>query len=349
MDQPFVVGSVSSGEREIPQIRSDWTYSDRFGAVKTRWAVGRMRYAVVPGLYALGDPDPSSPVLVSANYKLSFDHLRRAAKGLDSWVLVLDTLGINVWCAAGKGTFGTDELVMQIESVQLATVVNHRKIIVPQLGAPGVAAHLVAKRSKFRVIWGPVLAEDLPAFLDADCRATAEMRRKRFQIRERATLIPVELVATIKPLAVVLPIAIALAGFGGGGNGYLDRVLTGGSMAVLAILAGVIAGAALTPLVLPWLPGRAFSLKGAVAGLPIVLGALFLGVDLPVILGNRLEFISWLLIGTSVSAFLAMNFTGASTFTSLSGVRREMKLAVPAQILVTIFGLCLGLAGRLME
>ena len=92
-----------------------------------------------PGLYALGAPAPDSPVFVSANYTLSFDALRSALRGIDGYLLVLDTKGINVWCAAGKGTFGTDELVARIEATRLAEVVRHRRLILPQLGAPGVA------------------------------------------------------------------------------------------------------------------------------------------------------------------------------------------------------------------
>jgi CO dehydrogenase/acetyl-CoA synthase gamma subunit (corrinoid Fe-S protein) len=69
---------------------------------------------------------------------------------------VLDTQGINVWCAAGKGTFGTDELVHRIEATQLHDVVRHRVLILPQLGAPGVAAHDVKKRSGFTIEYGPV-------------------------------------------------------------------------------------------------------------------------------------------------------------------------------------------------
>ena len=50
-----------------------------------------MRYSVAPGLYAVGAPDRESDVLVTANYKLSFDTLRRELKGFNAWVLVLDT------------------------------------------------------------------------------------------------------------------------------------------------------------------------------------------------------------------------------------------------------------------
>ncbi len=149
-----------------------------------------MGYTIDPGLYALGNPDQSSPVLVTANYKLTFDRLRQALPKLDAWVLVLDTKGINVWCAAGKGTFGTGELVERIRLADLERVVNHRELILPQLAGPGVSAHQVKKLSGFKVIYGPIRAGDLPAFLDAGCKATPEMRRKTFTIWERAALDP---------------------------------------------------------------------------------------------------------------------------------------------------------------
>ena len=52
-----------------------------------------MKYTVDPGLYALGSPAADAPVCVTANYKMSFDHLRRALAGRDAWILVLDTKG----------------------------------------------------------------------------------------------------------------------------------------------------------------------------------------------------------------------------------------------------------------
>jgi len=92
-------------------------------------------------------------VFISANYKLSFDYLRRSLNGINAWVLVPDTKGINVWCAAGKGTFGTHELVKRITGAQLGRVVRHRCLIVPQ-GSPGIAAHAVLREKGFRVSYG---------------------------------------------------------------------------------------------------------------------------------------------------------------------------------------------------
>jgi CO dehydrogenase/acetyl-CoA synthase gamma subunit (corrinoid Fe-S protein) len=126
--------------------------------MKCRLSAFRNNYIVEPGMYAVGAPDKSSDVLVSANYKLSFDALRQVLKGLNAWVLVLDTKGINVWCAAGKGTFGTDELVQRISVTKLNRIVDHRRIIVPQLGAPGISGHEVKKASGFKVCYGPVRA-----------------------------------------------------------------------------------------------------------------------------------------------------------------------------------------------
>ena len=176
-----------------------YTRQDHWGTVKARFGVGRMDYAVDPGLYALGNPDGDSPVFVSANYKMSFDELRSSLPGRNGWILVLDTDGINVWCAAGKGTFGTDELVRRIEATGLKKLVRHRKLILPQLAGPGVSAHQVKTRSGFTVQYGPIRAQDLPAYLDSGLKATPEMRRKTFTLKERAVLIPVELVEALKP------------------------------------------------------------------------------------------------------------------------------------------------------
>ncbi|OQX09781.1 MAG: acetyl-CoA synthase subunit gamma, partial [Desulfobacteraceae bacterium IS3] len=166
-DQPFVSGIVRTAAGNIPQISSVLTQTDRWGSIKARWGVGRMDYTLDPGLYALGAPDEKSSVLVTANYKMSFDRLREALPGRNVWILVLDTKGVNVWCAAGKGSFGTDELVRRIESSRLDKIVSHREVILPQLAGPGIAAHQLRKRSGFSAVYGPIRAEDLPAFMDA--------------------------------------------------------------------------------------------------------------------------------------------------------------------------------------
>jgi hypothetical protein len=183
--------------------------------------------------------------LVTANYKLSFDHVRRAMDGLDAWVLVLDTKGVNVWCAAGKGTFGTEELIRRLDLCQVAAVVEHKTVVVPQLGAPGVAAHEVSRRSGFRVVYGPVRACDLPAFLRAGMRATPEMRRVRFTLPDRLVLTPNELARLFLPAVIVLACFVAAAGLGR--HGYRltrEQALWAASAVGVNYLAGIDACAA---------------------------------------------------------------------------------------------------------
>jgi acetyl-CoA decarbonylase/synthase complex subunit gamma len=304
-----------------------------------------MNYTVDPGLYAAGSPDDKAPVVVTANYKLSFDELRRAIPGRNAWILVLDTDGINVWCAAGKGTFSTDEVVARIASSELDKVVSHRRVIVPQLGAPGVAAHEVKSRSGFKVVYGPIRAKDLPAFLDNGMKATPEMRNKTFGLWERLVLIPVELVDAVKYAALISVVFLFAAGFGGP-QSYWANVSQHGLRAVWAIVGGVFAGAILTPILLPWLPGRAFASKGIGAGLLVSIFMLASGYLSFAGWSNRLETVAWFFLITAISAYLGMNFTGASTYTSLSGVKREMTWAVPAEIAGAAVGLILWSVSR---
>ncbi|MHC4104827.1 MAG: mercury methylation corrinoid protein HgcA, partial [Planctomycetota bacterium] len=109
--------------------------ADRWAHFLARCGINRGGHRVDPGLYSLGNPTKDSQVFVSANYKLSFNVLRSSLTGIDCYILVLDTRGVNVWCAAGKGTFGTEELVSRVQSTKLNEVVRHRKLVLPQLGA----------------------------------------------------------------------------------------------------------------------------------------------------------------------------------------------------------------------
>lgn len=344
LDTSWSDGVVTTAVGEIPGVRTTLSLRDRMGAIKARWALNRMDYAVSPGLYAAGNPGPESPVLVTANYKLSFDHLRKWLPGRDVWILVLDTKGINVWCAAGKGTFGTDELVRRVQISGLERIVTHRKLILPQLGAPGVCAHQVKDRCGFRVIYGPVRAKDLPTFLDAGFKADPEMRRVHFGLRDRTILIPVEVVVGVKYMLLAAAILLLLSGFNL--HGYaLERVRSTGMQSAALVLIGFLSGAVLGPLLLPWLPGRSFALKGGILGAAIF-GLLFMsGFGTTLISQPILHTVCWALMIPTLASFTVMNFTGASTFTSLSGVLREMRIAVPIQIAAAVIGLGLWITG----
>jgi len=342
---PWIVGTVETPAGPVRQVSTTLKWTDRLGSWGARWAIGRMRYWVKPGLYAVGAPTGDSPVFVSANYKMSFDRLRSELTGWDAWILVLDTKGINVWCAAGKGTFGTDELIRRIESTNLPETVSHNRVIVPQLGAPGVCAHEVRKRSGFRVVYGPVRAKDIPAFLEAGMKATPEMRRVDFPFRERLAVVPVELVLSAKYVVAIMLGFLVLAGLGP--EGYsLGRAAGEGVISALLFCVAFLAGTLLTPALLPWLPGRALSVKGLWIGviLTLLLGGWTLAF--PGIARSCFEAAAWCLLVPITTSFAGMNFTGATTYTSLSGVRREMRIAVPIQVAAAVLGVALWLTGR---
>ncbi len=345
IDKSQAISFITHNGRQIPRVPTELNWADTLGSWKARWGIGRMNYTVEPGLYAVGEPTADSPVFVTANYKMSFDRLRSALTDRSGWILVLDTKGINVWCAAGKGTFETEELVGRIEDVGLGEIVAHKKLIVPQLGATGISAHLVRRQSRFQVVYGPVRAEDLPTFLDGGMKATEQMRRVTFPLADRIVLIPVELVGWGKYILFAAACFLLLAGLSR--EGYSSKlVASDGVRSVLILLASYLAAGILGPALLPWLPGRAFSVKGVWIGLvaSIVLGLQSWGWwnswD------GRLDVLAWFLIMSAVASFVVMNFTGASTYTSLSGVKREMRIAVPVQLICALAGVGLWLAGR---
>jgi hypothetical protein len=287
-----------------------------------------MEHRVKPGLYRLGNPTPESPVFASANYTLSFDAVRSALAGIDAYILVLDTKGINVWCAAGKGTFGTDELVSRIENTGLAVTVTQRKIILPQLGAPGISAHEVQRRSGFKVEYGPVRAKDLPEYIRTG-KATPEMRRVVFPVRDRIVLIPVELVHIALPTIIV---AVALW-------------FLAGPVAALAALAAVVAGIVLFPVLLPFIPTQDFSTKGLLLGAVVAIPFAVTFASTPSLPGWAVTAgaVTPLLIMPAVTAYIALNFTGATTFTSRTGVRKEIFRYVPVITIMAGAGIVLGI------
>ncbi|HNW70184.1 MAG TPA: mercury methylation corrinoid protein HgcA [Bacteroidales bacterium] len=333
MKPGFINGTITTPNGDVPRVSTKWSRQDVWSTIKVRWAFGRNNYQVRPGLYATGSPDSTSKVYVTSNFKLSFDHLRRALDGLNAWILVLDTKGVNVWCAAGKGTFGTRELVYRIRAHKLDKIIDHQAVIVPQLGATGVSAHEVKTQTGFKVVYGPVRAADIKSFAESGYKATPEMRMVKFPLWDRLKLIPVELTYGKYYLLLIPAVFFILAGLNP--HGYsIDAAWSNGGRAVINLMAAYVAGCVLTPALLPWIPFKRFSLKGLTVGWLIAVLFLFLNL-----LGSSVfEKISWFLIMGAVSTFLAMNFTGSSTFTSLSGVRKEMKLSLPLQIAAAATG-----------
>ncbi|MCL2767924.1 MAG: mercury methylation corrinoid protein HgcA [Synergistaceae bacterium] len=324
------------GEQPIKAVSTTLSRKDILGAWRMRWGIGRMDYTVEPGLYAVGKPDNDSPVFVSANYKLTFDTLRKNLDGLNCWLLILDTKGVNVWCAAGKGTFGTDELIHRIETSELSKYVSHKKLVLPQLGATGVSAHEVKRHSEFDVHYGPVRASDIKEYIDAGYEATKEMRTVQFNLWDRLVLTPIELIPALKYTLPVFGVMLLANQFAAKPFDKTD---------ILSDAGAVIAGSVLTPVLLPYIPGNAFAMKGWFLGLGCTVG--ILGISGKLKKGSALLSAGHLLLFPAISSFIAMNFTGASTYTSPSGVNKEMKTVLPFIVGAIAIGAALTLGAHL--
>ena len=323
---------------QVPRVATSLTMRDQLGTIGARTGFSRNDYKITPGLYCIGKPDTTSPVLVTANYKLSVDALRKELAATSAWLLVIDTRGINVWCAAGKGTFSAEEIAYQVHRANLDRIVTHREILLPQLSANGVAAHELKKLCGFKARFGPIQAAHLPKFLQAG-EADENMRTVTFTLRERAILIPLEICMLWKQFAGFAVIILILSGIS---PDFFSPTLTlsRGILMISTTLTAILAGAVATPLLLPWLPFRRFWLKGALIGSLAAPFPLYIGLHST----DSLEKAAICLWTISCSAYLAMNFTGSTPFTSLSGVAKEMRTGLAFQISLAIFALTFWIA-----
>jgi len=190
-----------------------------------------------------------------------------------------------------------------------------------------MSSHEVRRRSGFRVEYGPVRVIDLPEYLK-NHRATPEMRRVRFSLPDRLVLIPVELIHVLLPMAIAGALVFFVLGI----------------LASAGTVAAILAGAVLFPIMLPWLPTPDFSVKGFILGglvaLPFILRMLLGGAD-GVWWSRALWALIFGLAMPPVTAYLALNFTGSTPFTSRSGVRREMFAYIPVMVLAFGTGIVL--------
>jgi len=234
---PYIKGYIKTGPVNVPIVSTVLSYRDKWETVKARVGSFRMNFSVKPGLYAVGNPDQNSDVFVTANYKMSFDALRSALDGINGWIIVLDTRGINVWCAAGKGTFGTGELLKQITRTKIAEFVSHRKLILPQLGAPGINSAEIRRKSGFRVMYGPVRSAELKKYIANSYKCDEEMRLVRFNIIDRLILTPIELNQILSRFPLFVLIVLILFGLTPEGIIFRDSIIKG----AFYLMAGVLA------------------------------------------------------------------------------------------------------------
>jgi ubiquinone/menaquinone biosynthesis C-methylase UbiE len=197
---------------------------------------------VTPGLYAVGRPDRSSPVLVTGNFDLTVRRLVRAIdQRVDAWVLVVNSSGINVWCASGGGYMTADKIIAGMNASHLRQVVDHHALILPQLCGNGVDGWRIRRETGWGVHWGPVRAADIPRYLASKRKKTDDMRWVRFPLRDRLEMVTVTL--GFYGLLILLPVFL------------IWRSL------FPAIAAAMLGLSYFYAVALPWIPGRDGLLK----------------------------------------------------------------------------------------
>lgn len=208
------------------------------------------------GLRPIGRPGRDAPVLVTGNYTLTVRRLARALAGRDVWLLVADSRGINVWCAAGGGHFTHHDVIAAVRVARLAERVDGRELVLPQLSATGVERRRIEEATGFRVRWGPARLEDLGPFLDRGRRVVQRERSMRFPLRERLEM----------ALVWGWPMLVLAAGITAWLGGW--RVATAVALAVATSVTGLYAAVPRLPLLgrRRWASFLVFAVAGAGVG-----------------------------------------------------------------------------------
>ncbi len=158
------------------------------------------------GLFPIGNPDENSPVIVTANFSLTVKRVRRALRGQNLWLLVGNSDGINVWCAADGGIFTHNRVIDAIKISGLADKVKHREIILPALSASGIDLDTIREETGFRARFGPVHAKYIGAYLAGRKKKTDAMKRFDFGLKHRLDMfVPMNF-----PIYLLLAIVLAL-------------------------------------------------------------------------------------------------------------------------------------------
>lgn len=163
--------------------------------------------AHTPGLYAIGSPDPESPVFVTGNYDLTIRRLLAVIDGqIDAWLLIVDSSGINVWCGAGGGFLDAERVIGALNMSGIQTWHRNKHLVLPQLCANGVDGNLIREQTGWRVSWGPVRAVDIHDYLAGGFQKTDQMRTIDFPWKERLEMVSATL--GLYSLMILIPVAI---------------------------------------------------------------------------------------------------------------------------------------------
>ena len=278
---------------------------------------------IEPGIYKSGNPTQESPIIVTANYDYTYIRVMRDLKGIDAWVLAVDSRGINVWCAARGNNFGNDQLIEAVKATGIREISSKKFLIMPQLSAGGVSMPKLYEKSvefPFKIRYGPVWSKDLPEYLETR-QKTKKMRLAKFTIKHRMKAGVghtsfLERKIFLKFAIIPLVILIALGIFD---TTWIPKLLVIGevllSVAVINIFIAV------------FIPittfTRRFVIKGYILG---ALGAIIQSILTLIIHQSIIYIVFTFTFYYWVGFFSTMSFSGSTMATSPSEIQNEYPL-----------------------
>lgn len=138
-----------------------------------------------PRLIVFGKPNRKSPVLVTVNSSLTVRRLSRALKNEDCFLLVAPASGINVWCGSVGGHFTIESIISIIKTSNIAQLVDHRRLILPQLCAPSINSKALNARAGWTAQFGPIRATDISTYFQNGKHLTPAMTDISYTTRDR--------------------------------------------------------------------------------------------------------------------------------------------------------------------
>ncbi len=127
---------------------------------------------VSPGLYEIGTPGPTSPLMVTTNFSLTYFSVAGEVEGSGSpgWLLIADSEGMSVLTAWAAGKFDAEKIAKTVKQYDVASKISHRKLIIP--GALStLLGELEDEMQGWEIMVGPREAVDITNYLKNVWRA----------------------------------------------------------------------------------------------------------------------------------------------------------------------------------
>jgi acetyl-CoA decarbonylase/synthase complex subunit gamma len=266
-------------------------------------------YVVEPGLYYTGDRyDRGAPLLVTSNYRLTVFLVTRRVRAFNTRLLVVDTDGINVWCAAGKGEFGNQAILAQIRRYPRSWLTQDKwlRLILPKFGLAGVDLRSLRKHG-IRPIIGPLYARDLPAYLAEPPLRDRDDDSVVFGLQMRAF-------SWLPGLKQMVGYSLLLVIFFVAAQWLWGSSVPVGLVAISAFVATAY------PLLYPWIPGGRFAVKGLWLG---AIAAAGLGLGAAAGLLAAADLVASIPFTLATGLFFGLAYTGNSAVSNYTRVRKE--------------------------